>query len=150
MCSNAAKKLGLTEKGNRINELRDCIFFRPLSPYSCENECVLAYAVDPHSTYVYDQEYHATKGVLEGEPHMLLHDYLQTVNNLLEDPEWDYIFWPNLFNPCKCRFPYQPHHLKNSRYIIMRSRLGRDIHEVRVFRDKIPIKEFRLVPRTMI
>ena len=146
MCSNTAREMGFTDKGNRIPELRKCIFFRPLPPlYPSKNECILSFSVDPHSTYVYDQEYHATKGFLKGEPRMLLYRYLRIVRDFLQDPEWDYVFWSDLCNPCRCRYPIQPHHLKESRYIIPRRMLGRTIHEVRIFRDKIPFRDFRLV-----
>ena len=147
MCANVAQKNGLTEKQNCIPKLRECVFFRPLSPtYVPADEMCLALSVDPRSMKVYDQEFHATKGTLKGEHSMCLHDYLQLVKELLADPCWDYVYWPILnVRPQKCRLPFQQSHLENPTYIMTRSSVGRVIHEVRVFRDSIPLQEFRKV-----
>jgi len=140
-----AKQLGLskTERGY----LDNCVFFRPLCPFVIDGkDIVLRTWVDPHTTYVYDQEFHVRERTTKGDPYMKLSEYLDMVEELKkQDHNTTYIYWRCLYEPEIHSLPYKSQHLLHSHYIFSSSSVGRVIHEIRVFKDCIPFSELQVV-----
>lgn len=111
--------------------LNDVVFFRPTDickPTSSVN--CYQIRVDPSSTYVFDQEYHAERGSTSGEPMMLLSAYLA----LLSKGPYDYINWLDFHTPVFGKYPIKDYNA--------RSYDAHRFYEVRVKMDAIPLSFF--------
>lgn len=142
-----ALEMGFTERNRPY--LNDVVFFRPPRQYPYDDPCnddstmkCYELRVDPEKTWVYDQEYHARWGTTQGEPSMLLSDYLKMLESI---PKGNSVMWHS-FDRCEPYTDeqvrdYYRHMYNSSRSHSRSTSKGLNIHymfEVRVKMDVIP------------